>query len=137
MEESQNKINELAEQLAAERAKTTQLNEKLNDLVLEQQLIGRLSQAGVSDIESALLLAKSRLKDGNTDIDDLIGQLQKEKSHLFGMTRASGIFPPKTAGAHQKAEDTASVLARAAGKAAATGNNRDVQEYLKLRRNYL
>lgn len=137
MEESQKIIQQLTDQLAAAKTQSAELNAKLSDVTLEQQLVRRLTEAGASDIESALLLAKSRLKDGNGDVDNCIRQLRKEKSHLFATGSQAGAFPTKTAGTRSRGDDVAATLARAAGKAAATGNRKDLQEYLKLRRNYL
>ncbi len=138
MEESQTKIQELTEKLVAEQAKTAELGARLNEITMEQQLFHRLSDAGASDIESALLLAKSRLKGSQqSDMDDCIEQLRKEKSHLFAGSSSPAAIPPKTAGVRQRADDPSSILAEAANKAAVTGSRKDLQEYLKLRRNYL
>ncbi len=136
MDESQKTIQELTDQLAAAKTQAAELNAKLSDVTLEQQLFRRLTEAGASDIESALLLAKSRLKDGG-DVDGCIRQLRREKSHLFASGGSAGVFPARTAGVRSRGDDAATVMAKAAGKAAATGNRKDLQEYLKIRRNYL
>ena len=136
MEETHKTIQELTNQLAEARAQAHEMNAKLADAALEQQLFQRLTEAGASDIESALLLAKSRLKD-SSDIDSCIRQLRKDKSHLFASGSLAGVFSAKTAGARSRSEDPAAALAKAANKAATTGNRKDLQDYLKLRRNYL
>jgi anthranilate phosphoribosyltransferase len=138
MEDSQKIIQELTDQLAAAKSQAAELNAKLNEVTLEQQLFRRLSDAGVSDIESAMLLAKSRIKGSDEqELDKCIEQLHKEKSHLFAGSRSPVVFQRKTAGTRQQTPDADTILAQAAGKAAATGNRKDLQEYLKLRRNYL
>jgi hypothetical protein len=43
----------------------------------------------------------------------------------------------KTAPARQRMQNTQAILERAAKKAATTGTRKDLQEYLKLRRNFL
>ena len=137
-EESQKKIQELTDQLAAAQSQAAELNTKLNEFTLEHQIFRKLSDAGVSDIESAILLAKSRLRGSDElELDDCIEQLRKEKSHLFAGRNSPLAVPMKTAGVRQQTPEPASILAQAAGKAAATGNRKDLQEYLKLRRNYL
>jgi hypothetical protein len=69
-------------------------------------------------------------------VDGVIEQLKKEKQYLF-----SGIVTAKkTAGAKESAYDGTNkqtVLERAAKRAATTGTRTDLQEYLKLRRNFL
>lgn len=137
-EESQKKIQELTDELTAAKTQAVELKAKLNEVTLEQQLFRKLSDAGASDIESAMLLAKSRLKGSDEqELDKCIEQLHKEKSYLFAGNSSPVVFPMKTAGTRQQTPDAAAILAQAAGKAAATGNRKDLQEYLKLRRNYL
>jgi hypothetical protein len=69
-------------------------------------------------------------------LDGVIEQLKKEKQYLF--TGTGGItMTKKTAGAKERINDNQMILERAAKKAATTGNRTDLQEYLKLRRNFL
>jgi hypothetical protein len=136
MDESQKTIQALTDQLEAAKAQTAELSAKLNEASLEQQLFRKLTEAGASDIESALLLAKNRLKDGG-DVDICIRQLRKEKIHLFAPEGSAGVFPARTAGVRSRGDEVTATLAKAAGKAAATGSRKDLQDYLKLRRNYL
>jgi hypothetical protein len=127
----------LENELVRIKSENEQLAEGLSQVETEQKLVKKLVSAGVSDLESAILLAKTRIEtqDG-VDADSVVEQLKKEKRHLFvhrDMPAAAG----KTASAKGKAAGSGSVLERAADKAAATGNRADLQEYLKVRRSYV
>ena len=137
---AEKKVEDLTEQLAQAKSQVTKMSERLSDIETEQKLTRKLAAAGSVDLETALLLAKARME-GQTqaDLDGVIEQLKKEKQYLFG--GASGIVTvKKTAGAKESAyggTNNQTVLERAAKKAATTGNRTDLQEYLKLRRNFL
>ena len=74
---------------------------------------------------------------GSTEeITGRIEQLKNEKQYLFA-SNSGAVTTKKTASAKERIPDTHTILARAAKKAATTGNRADLQEYLKLRRNYL
>jgi hypothetical protein len=129
-----------AAELELELAKTTSqaqtLAEQLEGLSVENKLIAKLAQAGASDLEAAVLLAKARMgENGADEIDGVVAQLKKEKPHLF--TEIAKSATPKTAGAKDKAAGAASVLERAARRAAQTAHSRaSLQEYMKLRRKF-
>jgi hypothetical protein len=88
-------------------------------------------------LETAVLLAKAKME-GQTeaDLDGVIVQLKKEKQYLFAGV-SGAITAKKTAGAKERTTNNQTVLERAAKKAATTGNRTDLQEYLKLRRNFI
>jgi hypothetical protein len=89
-------------------------------------------------LETAVLIAKARMKDSDeADIDGLIGQLKKEKQYLFADSSNSVVPVKKTAAAKDRMANNQTILERAAKKAATTGNRTDLQEYLKLRRNFV
>ena len=97
----------------------------------------KLIAAGAVDIESAVLLAKARMQvREDVDTDTVIEQLKKEKQYLFTYSNEL-VRATKTAGAKERTTNVHTILARAAKKAATTGNRVDLHEYLKLRRNYL
>jgi len=134
---AEKKIETLTEQLAQAQEQTAELSGHLSDIQAEQKLVHKLISAGAVDIESAVLLAKARMKDDvDADPDDVIEQLKKEKQFLFGGTDEIATAA-KTAGAKERSTNVHTVLERAAKKAATTGNRTDLHEYLKLRRNYL
>jgi len=133
---AEKKIEALSEQLAQAKSQVTQLSEQLNDIRVEQNLIRKLAAAGSVDLETAVLIAKARMQGkAEADLDGVIEQLKNEKQYLF--SRIDAITAKKTAGARQRMQDSQTILESAAKKAATTGNRRDLQEYLKLRRNYL
>jgi hypothetical protein len=70
------------------------------------------------------------------DLDGVIEQLKKEKQYLFAGVSGT-VTAKKTAGAKERMTNNQTVLERAAKKAATTGNRTDLQEYLKLRRNFI
>jgi hypothetical protein len=137
---AEKKVEDLTEQLAQAKSQATKISERLSNIEVEQKLTSKLAAAGSVDLETSILLAKARLE-GQTqaDLDGVIEQLKKEKQYLFG--GASGtVTAKKTAGAKEPAyggTNKQTVLERAAKRAATTGNRTDLQEYLKLRRNFL
>jgi len=136
---AEKKVEDLTKQLADARAQASQTAEQLNDMRLERELLCRLSSAGAVDLEAALLLAKGRIADNQQpDIEDCVKKLKSEKSYLFG---ESSVKVPtaaqKTAAVKDRRTGRQAVLERAAKQAATTGNRADLQQYLKLRRNFL
>ena len=104
--------------------------------LIEQSTPEQLKAYGI-DVEAAALIAKAKIGDeAEADLDGVIGQLKKEKQYLFSGTGATATAK-KTAGARDRMQDSHTVLERAAKKAATTGNRTDLQEYLKLRRNFV
>jgi hypothetical protein len=137
---AEKKVEDLTEQLAQAKSQATQISERLSDIETEQNLTSKLAAAGSVDLETAVLLAKARMEgQKDADLDGVIEQLKKEKQYLFG--GAGGVITAKkTSGAKESAyggTNNQTALERAAKKAATTGNRTDLQEYLKLRRNFL
>jgi uncharacterized protein YhaN len=134
---AEKKIEELTEQLAQAKKQTSKLSEQLSDIQAEHKLTRKLAAAGTTDLETAVLIAKARLHDQeDADLDSVIEQLKNEKQYLFA-GNGGVVTTQKTASAKERTPDTYTILAKAAKKAATTGNRADLQEYLKLRRNYL
>jgi uncharacterized protein YhaN len=134
---AEKKIEALAEQLAEAKSQTTRMCEELNNIRLEQQLTHKLVAAGTVDLETAVLIAKDRMEgQDKVDMDGMIEQLRREKQYLFAGT-SSAATTRKTAGVKERAQSSQAILERAAKKAATTGNRTDLQEYLKLRRNFI
>jgi hypothetical protein len=134
---AEKKIEELTEQLSQAQQQTEKLSEQLSDIRAEQDLTQKVISAGAVDVESAVLLARARMRDKtDSDPDTVVEQLKKEKQYLFESAERS-LTATKTAGAKDRDAGVHTVLERAAKKAAATGSRTDLHEYLKLRRNYL
>jgi hypothetical protein len=134
---AEKKVEALAEQLAEAKSQTTKMGEELNSIRLEQQLTHKLVAAGTVDLETAVLIARDRMEDQDeADIDGVIEQLKKEKQYLFAGA-GSAMTARKTAGVKERVQSSQTILERAAKKAATTGNRTDLQEYLKLRRNFI
>jgi uncharacterized protein YhaN len=134
---AEKKIEELTEQLEQAQRKSTEMAGQLENIRTEQKLTQKLIAAGSIDVESALLVATERMKNQEqANVDEVVEQLRKDKQFLF---RDSGdiVTAEKTAGAKERSGNVYTILARAAQKAATTGSRKDLQEYLKLRRNYL
>ena len=134
---AEKKIENLAEQLAEAKAEAKTTAEQLKSIQVEQELVNKLAAAGTVDLETAMLIAKARIEgDDGADIDSVVKQLQKEKQYLFeGKTPV--MAASKTAGVRERVESGQAFLERAAKRAATTGNRTDLQEYLKLRRNFV
>ena len=129
---------ELAAELADAKEQISQVTGELTSIKTEQKLMRKLALAGASDLEAAVLLARTRLAgDSDSEIDSAVEQLKKEKQYLFSRSGSGAMKAAATAAAKDKLSSSQAVLERAAKKAAVTGDRRDLQEYLKLRRNYL
>jgi len=134
---AEKKIETLAEQLADARSRVSDMSGQLDRVRTEQKLTGKLVVAGAVDLEAAVLLASSRMEGADdSDLDGVIEQLKKDKSYLFG-DNVGTVVAGKTAGVKERMVSGQKVLERAATKAATTGNRADLQEYLKLRRNFV
>jgi uncharacterized protein YhaN len=134
---AEKKIESLTEQLSQTQEQSAKLAQQLGDIQAEQALMHKLISAGAVDIESAVLLVKSRMQNQTqADPDNVIERLKKEKQYLF-THHDEVVTTVKTAGPKERSTNVQTVLERAAKKAATTGNRTDLHEYLKLRRKYL
>ena len=134
---AEKKIETLAEQLAKAKSQASEMAKELSSIQVEQKLTHKLAAAGAIDLETAVLIAKAKIEaETEADLDGVIEQLKKEKQYLFAGTSAAATAK-KTAGAKDRMQNSQTILERAAKKAATTGNRTDLQEYLKLRRNFV
>jgi hypothetical protein len=134
---AEKKIETLAEQLAQAKSQASEMAEELRSIQTEQKLMRKLASVGTVDLETAVLIAKAKIEaETEADLDGVIEQLKKEKQYLFAGTSAAATAK-KTAGAKDRMQNSQTILERAAKKAAMTGNRTDLQEYLKLRRNFV
>ena len=134
---AEKKLATLEEELAESESQRQQFADKVSRVEMEQKLVAKLTSAGANDIEAAVLLVRERIKaDEETDLDTVVEGLKREKEYLFSDSKV-GFQISKTAGLKQKGANSQNVLERAAKKAATSGNRTDLQEYLKLRRNFV
>jgi len=135
-QEAEKEAATLEQQLQASREKNEQLAGELNEAKLEGRLIASLTAAGASDLEAAVLLAKARMEGTDGDVDSVVEQLRKEKTYLFEDVETGAVIS-KTAGVKERKPSGQSVLNRAAKRAATSGNRADMQEYLRVRRQFV
>jgi hypothetical protein len=134
---AEKEVSVLSEQLKKTEKKNEQLAGELDEIRLDQKLVQRLSSAGVSDLEMVLLVAKARVKSSDeADVDQVIEQLKKEKGYLFDGAKETSVST-RTAGVKERKPSGQRVLEKAAKRAAESGNRADVQEYLKVRRQFV
>ena len=134
---AEKKAEILAQQLAEAKTQAAKMGEQLNDIQVEQKLMRKLAACGTVDMEAAMLIAKARVEaTDDADLDSVVKQLRKEKQYLFGGNIGGSVTSKKTAGAKDRIQNSQTIIERAAKKAARTGNRADLQEYLKLRRNF-
>lgn len=134
---AEKKAAELQEQLREAVEKKDVLAGKVSEIKFEHDLADKLITAGAVDLEAAMLIAKSRMQgDEQADADAVIEQLRKQKGYLFDETERVSAAS-KTAGVKERVSSGKKVLERAAKKAATSGNRADLQEYLRLRRQYV
>ncbi len=135
---AEQQLEQFGEELSASKARASAMEERLKNLSLEQELSRKLAASGATDIEAAVLIAKSRLESqGDGDLDGVIDQLKREKQYLFSGSVSTGVGTRKTAGVRERVSGSQTVLEKAAQRAAVTGNRTDLQEYLKLRRHFV
>ena len=134
---AEKEVEALTEQLAEARSQATKMSEELSNIQIAQQLTRKLVAAGTVDLETAVLIAKDRMEgQDEADMDGVIEQLKNEKQYLFACT-SGAVTTRKTAGVKERVQNSQTILERAAKRAATTGNRTDLQEYLKLRRNFI
>jgi len=134
---AEKQVEALAEQLAEAKSQAGRMAEELEGARREHEIVRKLAGCGAIDLEAAVLLAKAKLEgEPGADLDGVIEQLRKEKQYLFAeANRASAT--KRTSGVRERAQNSRTIIEKAAKKAAATGNRADLQEYLKLRRSFL
>ena len=126
----------LQQQLEASEEKSMQLTRELDEAKHERKLIASLVAAGVKDLEAAVLLAKIRMKDSDGDTDAVVEKLRKEKDYLFEGIE-TGAVAAKTAGVKERKPIGQGVLEKAARTAARSGSRADMQEFMRVRRQYV
>jgi hypothetical protein len=133
---AEQKAENLATELQESKAKATEAVSELESIRFERSVKDALAASGCVDVETAFLVTKAKLEgQGQEDLDGVIEQLKKEKRYLF--TESEKVKPTKTASVKERASGGEAVLERAARKAATTGNRGDLQQYLRLRRNFV
>ena len=125
----------LEAELSAAVEKNRQLNEQVSAGEVERELVNKLIKAGAGDLEAAVLIAKAKLG-GDGDIDAVVAQLREEKAYLFGGL-ARPVASLKTSGVREKGDGAKRVLEDKAKRAAVSGSRADMQEYLRVRRQFV
>jgi TolA-binding protein len=143
LQELEGQIKSLQEQLE-HRDKDLGLAEAQRDEARHQLITAEnrskaermLGEAGAVDIEAASLLLSKRVDFGEElDAESLarrVEQLLLDKPFLRG--GPAGALPPKTASGKPSGTTGLAQLTRAADRAVASGDRRDVADYLRLRR---
>lgn len=133
---AEKKAEVLAQELSEVKSEAQEKAKELNSVKVDQDLTRKLAAAGSIDLETSVLIAKARMEnEPEADVEVVVEQLKNEKQHLF----SDGVEPAvlkKTSGVKERVTTRQSMLAKAAKRAATTGNRSDLQEYLKLRRNF-
>jgi len=134
---AEKQAQDLADQLTQANKTISQMSQDLEGLQRDQELTRKLTAAGATDLETALLVAKARIEgQAEVDIDACVEQLRSEKHHLFG-PQDEILTQRRTAGAKDRTTHNQTALQRAAVQAAQSGSRADMQHYLKLRRTLL
>ena len=128
----------LEQALAERQAEVERLNKNLSQMTVERQLIEKLVSAGVRDLEAAVIIGRNRLEgDTKATAADVVERLRKEKSYLFSENNPSAAVSARTSGVKDRLSGATGTLERAAKKAANSGSRADLQEYLRVRRNFV
>jgi hypothetical protein len=135
---AEKKAEALTRELQQARAEANEASERLRDARLEQELARKLIVAGTVDAEASVLIAKAALEaEPDRDAGSVIEQLRKERPYLFSVQNRTVSAAKKTSPVKDRMQNSQTVVERAARKAAETGSRRDLEEYLRLRRNFL
>jgi len=135
---AEQKLAELDGQLQKSNEQSKSLAAELEELRQERKLSEGLISAGVSDVETALLVAKKRIEasDGEMDVDSVIESLRREKGFLFGKGESSA-SSKRSLPVRDKTSSVRGAVEKAARNAAISGSRRDVQEYMRVRRQFV
>ena len=135
----QTQIEKRSDELATAEAQRDEANMHMTQLENRMAAERLLSQRGTVDVETASLLLARRI-DLNEDIQPqeiskAVEELLLDKPFLRGsQTEASSPMPPLTSAPRNSQGSQEASLASAAQRAAASGNRKDIAEYLRLRR---
>jgi hypothetical protein len=134
---AEQKLAELDGQLQESNERSNGLSAELEELRQDRRLSESLIAAGVSDVETALLVAKKRIEasDGEMGADSVVESLRKDKGFLFGKVESS-VSSMRTLPVRDKTSGVRGVVEKAARNAAGSGSRRDVQEYMRVRRQF-
>lgn len=138
-QKAEQKVKDLSQQLDESRSQTKSLSERMSKLEGEQNLTRKLIAAGAVDVETALLVAEERLsRSEDADADTIVEQLRMEKGYLFnpGKTSDKSAGLTRTTPVKERRSSAQSTLDKAAKRAASSGSRTDLQQYLRLRRNF-
>lgn len=135
-QQAEKELARLQQELEDSRRCGESLARRVESIEEEQELRRCVAEAGAKDIETAVLVVKSRLgKNEGRGSSEVIEQVRKEKGYLFDkQPAAEGLC--KTLGVRQKASGQQG-LDIAAKKAAKSGARSDLLEYQRARRRYV
>ena len=134
---AEQRIEQLDEQLRENERQQQETQKQLEEATSECEIMQKLMQAGAADMEVALVLTKQRLQSQHGDgqeVDSVIEELHAARPYLFGESRDPVRFGSPTSGVRSEDHGSLTSLKRMAEKAASSGDRRDVQQYLRLRR---
>ena len=139
---AEQQVEQLNRQLEDTQQQQQELKASLDETKEEMELTHQLTKAGAIDVEAALLLAQKNLKTsgGNdNDTNRLVESLRRERPYLFSnvVNEVSATLAGPTAGVRSQNHSGTSMLTRAAQQAQKSGDRKDMQEYLRLRRSVL
>jgi len=135
LKDMQAQLEDRLEQLATADAQRDEIQHRLNTTRARASAERMLHDAGVADVETAMVLLEKR-----TDLSDELDaeQLQRAVEQLLQskpfLAAAGPSLPGKTASSRLQNSGANVRLAQAAARAASTGSRREVAEYLRLRR---
>ena len=131
---AEKEVAQLQDQLSLSEKQNESLKQQMGTIEVEKDISQRLNSEGAVDVEAAMLLVKSRLKDGS-DVDGVIEKLKQEKEYLFGADGSVGMknAAAKTSVVKNRAIGNGSVL-KIGQQAAKSGSRVDLMEYMKARR---
>jgi len=134
---AEQQVQALTQQLKEQQQNQQDIEARLIETQLDTELTRQVVRAGAVDVEAAVLLAKKQYSEKEeTDVKLLVEGLRKSRPHLFFETAETAVatLAGPTATIRSRNNGCVSTLSRLAQQAQHSGNRRDMQEYMRLRR---
>ncbi len=136
LDELRAELDGRADQLAQAEAQRDEARHQLRATETRSMADRALQQAGVVDLEAASVLLSGRLdlSQEDLDADSIAGAVEQLLLDKPFLCREPGSLPPGSATARDDESNPVARLTDVARQAAASGNRRDIAEYLRLKR---
>lgn len=135
---AEQQVEQLKQELSQRQQAQQDVQARLERIQQDSELTQALVRAGAIDIEAALLLVQKKMSSSEKeqDVNRVIENLRRERPYLFfdAVTTTETPWADPTATVRGQNNGRANALARLAQQVRRSGNRKDMQEYLRMRR---